>query len=82
MSIKVIPLSSLKADPRGTLTECPESGEALVVELPDHRFVSIQGLEPDDDDDLVDRLIESNVRFRALVEKSKASARKPFPTSP
>jgi hypothetical protein len=80
MSIKVIPLSRLEADPRGTLSECLDSGEALVVELPDHRLVTIQGLEPDEDDDLVDRLIESNLAFRALVEKSKASARKPFPT--
>jgi hypothetical protein len=78
MSIKIIPLSSLEADPRGTLSECLDSGEALVVELPDHRLVSIQGLEPDEDDDLVDRLLESNPAFRALVEKSKASARKPF----
>ncbi len=79
MSIKVIPLSHLEADPKGTLTECLDSGEALVIELPDHRLVSIQGLEPDDDDDLVDRLLESNPAFRSLVEKSKASPRKPFP---
>jgi hypothetical protein len=78
----VIPLSRLEADPRGTLTECLDSGAALVVELPDHRFVSIQGMEPDDDDDLVDRLLESSARFRALVEKSKASARKPFQPAP
>jgi hypothetical protein len=79
MSIKLIPLSRLEADLRGTLNECLDSGEPLVVELPDHRLVSIQGLEPDDDDDLVDRLLESNPAFRALVEKSKASPRKPFP---
>ncbi len=83
MSIKVIPLSKLEADPRGTLTECLDSGGAVVVELPDHRLVSIQGLEPGDgEDDLVNRLLESNPRFRALVEKSKASPRKPFPASP
>jgi len=82
MSIKLIPLSQLEADPRGTLSECIDSGEALVVELPDHRLVSIQGLEPDDNDDLVDRLLESNPGFRALVEKSKASPRRPFPTPP
>jgi hypothetical protein len=80
MSIKLIPLSRLEADPRGTLTECLDSGSALVVELPDHRLVSIQGLEPDDDDDLVNQLLESNPAFRALVERSKASPRKPFPT--
>jgi hypothetical protein len=82
MSIKLIPLSRLEADPRGTLNECLDSGEAMVVELPDHRLVAIQGLEPDEDDDLVDRLIESNPAFRALVRKSKASPRKPFPTTP
>jgi hypothetical protein len=80
MSIKLISLSRLEADPRGTLSECVDSGDALVVELPDHRLVTIRGLEPDEDDDLVDRLIESNPAFRALVQKSKAGPRKPFPT--
>lgn len=80
MSIKVIPLSRLEEDPRRTLSECLDSGEALVVELPDHRLVSIRGLEPDEDDDLVDRLIASNPAFRALVQGSKASPRRPFPT--
>lgn len=37
MSINLIPLSLLEADPEGTLTECLDSGAALVVELPDHR---------------------------------------------
>ena len=82
MSIKMIPLSRLEADPQGTLTECLDSGGAVVVELPDHRLVSIQGLEPNDDDDLVDRLLESNAAFRALVETSKASPRRPFATPP
>jgi hypothetical protein len=81
MSIKRIPLSRLEADPRGILSECFDSGEVLVVELPDHRLVSIRGLEPDEDD-LVDRLIETNPAFRALIQKSKASPRKPFPTRP
>jgi hypothetical protein len=72
-------LSSLAADPHGILSECADSGEPLVVELPDHRLVSIQGLEPDEDDDLIDRLLASNPSFRALVEKSKASPRRPFP---
>ena len=82
MSIKLIPLSRLEADPQGTLSECLDSGESLVVELPDHRLVSIQGLEPGDDDDLIDRLLESNSSFRALVKKSKASPRRPFPSTP
>ena len=79
MSIKVIPLSQLEADPQGMLNECLDTGQALIIELPDHRLVSIQGLEPGDDDDLVDRLLESSPSFRALVEKSKASPRRPFP---
>ena len=66
----------------GTLSECLDSGEPLVVELPDHRLVSIQGLEPDDDDDLVDRLLDSNPSFRALVQKSKSGPRRPFPLPP
>jgi hypothetical protein len=45
-----------------------------------HRLVSIPSLEPDDEDDLVDRLLKSNPAFRALVEKSKASSRRPFPS--
>ena len=78
MSIKQIPLSRLEADPTGTLKECADSGQSIVVELPDHRLVSIQTLEPGDDDSLVDDLIESNPTFRALIEKSKASPRRPF----
>jgi hypothetical protein len=79
MSTKVIPLSQLESDPKGTLNECCDSGVALVVELPDNRMVSIQPLEPDEDDSLVSELLESNAAFRALVEKSKSSPRKPFP---
>jgi hypothetical protein len=81
MSIKLIPLDRLEADPRGTLNECLDSGQVLVVELPDHRLVSIQGLEPDNDEDLVDRLIASNPSFRALVERSRTGPRRPFPFS-
>jgi len=79
MGIKVIPLSRLEADPRGTLNECLDSGESMIVELPDHRLVSIQALEAAEDDSLVDELLESSPPFRALVEKSKASPRRPFP---
>ena len=57
MSIKVIHLSQLEADPQGMLNECLDTGQALIIELPDHRLVSIQGLEPGNDDDLVDRLL-------------------------
>jgi hypothetical protein len=78
MGTKVIPLSELEADPRGTLNECCDSGLTLVVELPDHRLVAIQSLESSDDDSLVSDLLESNPAFRAMVAKSKASPRKPF----
>jgi hypothetical protein len=78
MDIKTIPLSRLEADPRGTLSECADSGQAFVVELPDHRLIAIQLLEAAEDDELVSDLLESNAAFRALVSKSKASPRKPF----
>ena len=78
MDIKTIPLSRLEADPEGTLSECADSGEAFVVELPGDRFVAIQPLEPGGDDSLMSDLLESNPEFQALVAKSKASPRKPF----
>jgi hypothetical protein len=82
MDIKLTPLIRLEADPKGTLNECVDSRQALVVELPDHLLVSIQALEPFDDDPLIDERLVSNPSFRALVEKSKASPRRPFPVSP
>ena len=78
MAIKTIPLSRLEADLRGTLNECADSGEAVVVELPDQRLIAIQPLDPSEDDSLMDELLESIPTFRALVAKSKASPRKPF----
>ena len=82
MDIKRVPLSRLEADPMGTLNECLDSGYSLVVEMPDHRLVSIQALEPGGDDSLVDDLLASSAAFRDLVEKSKASPRRPFPADP
>jgi hypothetical protein len=78
MDTKIIPLSRLEEDPQGTLVECCDSGQTLVVELPDHRFVTIQSLEATDDS-LVSDLLESNPSFQELVARSKASPRKPFP---
>jgi hypothetical protein len=78
MAIKVIPLSCLETDLKKTLTECVESGETLVVELPDQRLLAIQPLDSMEDDSLIEELLESNPRFQALVAKSKASPRKPF----
>lgn len=79
MAIKTISLSSLETDLEKTLDECAESGETLVVELPDQRLVAIQSLDPNEDDSLMDELLASNPRFQALVAKSKAGPRKPFP---
>ena len=81
MAIKTIPLSRLEANLRETLNECADSGQAFVVELPDQRLVTIQPLEPSEDDSLVDELLASNPAFQALVAKSKASPRKPFGTT-
>ena len=78
MAIKTIPLSSLETDLRRTLNECAESGETVVVELPDHRLLAIQPLEPQEDDSLIEELLQNNPKFQALLAKSKASPRKPF----
>jgi hypothetical protein len=77
MDTKVIPLSDLQADTEGILSRCCDSGQSLVVELPNHGLVSIRPVESDDD--LANDLIENNPAFRALLEKSLASGRKPFP---
>jgi len=78
MAIKTIPLSRLKANLKATLDKCADSGEAVVVKLPDRRLVAIQSLSSSEDDSLVDNLLQSNDGFRSLVAKSKGSPRKPF----
>lgn len=78
MAIKTIPLSRLEADLKKTLDECVESGQIVVVEMPDQRLLAIQPLDPQEDDNLMDELLEANPKFQALVAKSKASPRKPF----
>jgi hypothetical protein len=78
MAIKTIPLSRLETDLEKTLNECAESGQTLVVEMPDQRLLAIQPLEPQEDDALMDELLASNWKFQALVAKSKAGPRKPF----
>jgi hypothetical protein len=63
----------------GVMNECADSGQTLVIEMPDHRLIAMQPLDPNDrDDDLVSELLESNAAFQALVAKSKASPRKAF----
>jgi hypothetical protein len=78
MAIKTIPLSRLETDLKNTLNECAESGDIVVVELPDQRLLAIQSLDPHEDDSLFDELLTSNPEFQALVAKSKVSPRKPF----
>lgn len=78
MAIKSIPLSRLETDLKKTLHECAESGETLVVEMPDQRLLAIQPLDPHEDDTLMDELLASDPRFQELVAKSKRSPRKPF----
>ena len=76
MNTKVIQLRELKADTEGYLQDCCETGCPLVVELPNNRLVSIQPVEQDDD--LVNKLIETNPAFRAMLAKSMASPTKLF----
>src|SRR5204863_9981393 len=53
MAIKTIPLSRLETDLEKTLNECAESGEIVVVEMPDQRLLAIQPLDPQEDDTLM-----------------------------
>lgn len=81
MATEAIPLSRLAANLQATLSECADTGRAVVVELPDHRLVAIHPLDAADDD-LTDDLLASNAAFRALVAESAASPRKPFLPAP
>ena len=72
MDTKPTPLRERKADLEGVLGRCYDSGEPLIVELPNRGLVSFQPVESDD---LVDELIEHNPAFRELLAKSLASPR-------
>jgi hypothetical protein len=76
MDTKVIPLKELQADPEGILERCYDSGQTLLVELSQHRLLSIRPVT--DDDDLVNELFENNPAFRELLAKSLASPTEPF----
>ncbi len=76
--MKTIPLSRLETNLTKTLNECADSGETVVVEMPDQRLLAIHSLDPQEDDTLIDELLASNPEFQALVAKSKASPRRPF----
>jgi hypothetical protein len=80
MAIKTIPLSLLETDLKKTLNECAESGETVVVEMPDQRLLAIQPLDPQEDDTLMDELLAANPKFQELVAKSKRSPRRRFTT--
>ena len=57
MGIRTIPLSRLEADPKGTLTECADSGEGFVIELPDNATAEkIREMLGPDGEDLVAHL--------------------------
>ena len=77
--MKTIPLSRLETDLTKTLNECAESGETVVVEMPDNSLLAIQSLDSNEDDNLIDELLASDPKFQAMVAKSKASPRKSFP---
>lgn len=82
MAIKTIPLSQLTEHPAQTLTNCADSGDPVVVELPDHRLVALQPLPNNGDDDhLIDDLIANNAAFRELLARSAASPCIPFATN-
>jgi hypothetical protein len=77
MDTRVIRLSELQADLEGELGRCYDSGQPLVVALPNRGLIAIQPVETDDD--LVNDLIEHNSTFRDLLAKSLSSPREPFP---
>jgi hypothetical protein len=77
MDTRVIPLSDLQADAAGILGRCVATGQGVVVELPNRERVSIQPVEPGDE--LIDELIAGNAAFRAMLERSLAGPREPFP---
>jgi hypothetical protein len=59
--------------------------ELLAIEIEMWKGMSpeeIQSLKSQQNDSLIDDLLESNASFRALVERSKASPRRPFPSVP
>lgn len=82
MAIKTIPLNRLEMDLQQTLNNCAESGEPIVVELPDHRLLAIHPLDSTEDDSLIDDLLTTDPKFRELVAKSQKSPRKPFLENP
>ena len=79
MTTRVLSLDELRQGLDGVLESCCEPGRTVVVELPNQRRVTIQNW--DADDDLVDRLLEGNAKFRDMAQKSFSGPRRPFPFS-
>lgn len=77
MTTKVMTLNEVPSQTEEFLRRCCDDGQSLVIELPDHRRVSVQ--MHDAEDDLIDRLIDKNTAFRRLLGKSQASPLLPFP---
>lgn len=79
MAIQTIPLSRLETDLKRTLSECADSGQTLVVELPDQRLLAIQPLDSREDDSLIDELLASDPRFAASWRNPKPAVANRFP---
>lgn len=78
MSTTVIPASRLLPDPVLALSDIADGGRAVVFELPDGRRLAVSPAVKREDDDFMDRLIESNADFRQLLVVAAGEARKPF----
>jgi hypothetical protein len=76
--MKAISLSAFELNVRQIMIGCADSGEPLLVELPDHRLVALQPVPTDADESVIDDLLASNAAFQSLVEKSQAGRRKSF----
>ena len=66
MAIETTPLSRLQADLTQTLSECAETGDTLIVEMPDQRLLAIQLLDPLEDDALMDELLATDPKNQIL----------------
>lgn len=76
MTTKVLTLDELRQGLDGILESCSEPGQTVVVELPNQRRVTIQNW--DADDDLIDRLLESNADFCEMAAPSLEDVRSVF----
>lgn len=73
MAIKTIPLSRLETELEKTLTKCAESGDTLVVELPDQRLLSIQSLDVQAGEDSRMSAVAPLLAVRAIEDQSPSA---------